>query len=59
MKGKTICYSIKPEKAASQGYIEKIHPAAGVVLSWRHRNQLTYCEGWVSEFHGPPVRWLI
>ena len=54
MKGKTICYSIKPEKAASQGYIEKIDPAAGVILSWRHRNQLTYCEGWVSEVSWAP-----
>ena len=54
MKGKTICYSIKPEKAASQGYIGKTDPAAGVIVSWRQRNQLTHREGWVSEVPWAP-----
>ena len=38
MKGKTICCSTKPEKAARQGYIEEIDPGAGVRVSWRHRS---------------------
>ena len=59
MKGKTICCSTKPEKAARQGYIEERDPGAGVRVSWRHRNQLIYCKGWVSKVSWLPVRWLI
>ena len=48
------CCSTKPEKAARQGYIEEIDPGAGVIVSWRQRNQLTYCKGWLSKVSWAP-----